>query len=134
VAAEEGFQARWGRVLAVREPVMKALEEQRAAKLIGSPLEARVSLAVGGELFRMLTAMRDALAEAYVVSRVDVSQADEAAAAPEPSLAAVPGLVRVSVDRAPGAKCARCWKYTTDVGTQPRHPQLCQRCVSVIGG
>ena len=134
VGLEGGVQARWQTVLAVRELVMKALEERRVAKVIGSPLEARVTLVAGGELFRLLAGMRQALAEAFVVSQVDVSQADQGAATPDPALAAVPGLARISVERASGAKCVRCWKYTTDVGAEPQHPQLCRRCVAVLRG
>jgi isoleucyl-tRNA synthetase len=39
----------------------------------------------------------------------------------------------VSVFKADGAKCARCWKYDTHVGKDPRHPTVCARCASVLG-
>ena len=47
------------------------------------------------------------------------------------------GLV-VGVERAGGAKCQRCWHYTTDVGADPEWPEICGRCVGhvreVFGG
>ena len=41
--------------------------------------------------------------------------------------------LRVTVDRAEGAKCERCWKYTTDVGTRPDiHPSICAECADEV--
>jgi isoleucyl-tRNA synthetase len=31
-------------------------------------------------------------------------------------------------------KCVRCWQHRRDVGADPRHPQLCARCVINIEG
>ncbi|MBI3325049.1 MAG: isoleucine--tRNA ligase [Candidatus Omnitrophica bacterium] len=127
------IRERWRTVLAVRELVMKALEEQRAARVIGSPLEASVVLTVAEPLFSLLQPLRDGLAEVFVVSKVELHLAT-ADSIPSPELSSVPGLIRVKVERAPGSKCARCWKYTTDVGADPLHPQLCQRCAAVVRG
>ena len=107
---------------------MKALEEQRMQQVIGSPLEAQVTLIVNDRVLReRCDAHRDTLAEAFVVSRVDV-QSDGGSGAGT----TVAGLAAVKVERAPGAKCARCWKHLTSVGTDPEHPHLCDRCVRVV--
>ena len=42
------------------------------------------------------------------------------------------GLSQVIVERAPGAKCERCWKFQLSVGANAAHPPLCARCVGVI--
>ena len=121
---------RWGAFRSMRDVVMKALEEQRGQRVIGSPLEAQVTLVVSDRaLHAACEANRETLTEAFVVSRVDV-QADgtQPAAAGSP----VQGLVAVKVERAPGTKCARCWKHLTTVGSAPEHPQLCDRCVRVV--
>ena len=122
-ALDEGGRRRWTAFLAVRDAVMKALEEQRGRGVIGSPLEARVTLIIRDPpLRRDCEAHREALAEAFVVSEVEVRGDGTATAGP----------VGVQVARASGAKCARCWKYLASVGSQPAHPQLCERCVRVV--
>jgi isoleucyl-tRNA synthetase len=43
----------------------------------------------------------------------------------------VPGL-EVTVQRADGKKCERCWNYSTHVGENPRYPTICERCSEAI--
>ena len=120
---------RWALFAALRERVMKALEEQRSRGVIGSPLEAQVRLTVGTETLRALCeAHRQTLAEAFVVSDVDVRLDGKGTAAD----AAVPGLVQIVIERAPGGKCQRCWKHLPSVGAAAEHPQLCARCAQVV--
>ena len=38
----------------------------------------------------------------------------------------------VTVKHADGEKCARCWKFSGDIGADAEHPTLCARCASVI--
>jgi isoleucyl-tRNA synthetase len=38
----------------------------------------------------------------------------------------------VKVERADGEKCERCWKYTTDVGTDARFPTICGSCAAAV--
>jgi len=40
--------------------------------------------------------------------------------------------VGVVFARAEGEKCARCWKYTADVGQDAAHPGACARCAAVL--
>jgi isoleucyl-tRNA synthetase len=123
-----GFEERWETLLAVRGAVMKALEDQRAAGVIGSPLEARVTLRADGQALReLLERARPTLTEMCVVSQLQV--ADAAAGAGQTP---VPGLAAIEVGRASGAKCARCWRYVDDVGQSGEHPQLCGRCVAAL--
>ena len=124
---------RWSRFMELRSAVMKALETQRTRQVIGSPLEAQVTLIVSEpELRQLCEAHQDALAEAFVVSRVDVAQ--DGAARGERMTGLPEGVVAVDVKRAPGAKCERCWKYLEDVGSDSRYPQLCGRCARVVSG
>jgi isoleucyl-tRNA synthetase len=44
---------------------------------------------------------------------------------------AVPGL-EVTVQRADGKKCERCWNYSTHVGENSRYPAICERCSAAI--
>ncbi len=127
---EEPLRQRWQALRGMREAVMKALEGERMRHVIGSPLEAQVTLAVSEPGLRAWCAGRAAaLAEAFVVSAVAIEEG--AGAADDPG---VTGLAAVRIARAPGQKCARCWRYLPDVGSSTAHPQLCGRCVRVVSG
>ena len=39
---------------------------------------------------------------------------------------------RVTIERAGGAKCERCWKYTTDIGSDPQFPTICAPCAAAV--
>jgi len=119
--------AGFGRLLAVRGAVTKAIEEARQAGLVKQSSEARIVLgADGGDgLGALLGARADELAALFLVAEVALGAADGA-----PSSPVVPGL-RVRVERAAGEKCARCWNIRT-LGTDPRHPSLCARCAGVL--
>jgi isoleucyl-tRNA synthetase len=117
---DQELARRWERFLDLRDRAMKALEEQRSQGRIGSPLEAQVRLSISDPTLRQLCEThRETLAEAFVVSEVHVEHQPD-------------GLIGVAVERAPGAKCQRCWRYQRSVGANPTHPQLCERCVNVV--
>jgi isoleucyl-tRNA synthetase len=107
---------RYARLLAVRAEAMKALELARRDKLIGSGLEAQVTVSAEGDTLGLL---RDAAAELptlLIVSKV--------------LLAA--GPLAVKVERAPGEKCDRCWVFAEDRGRDPAHPTLCAKCTAAL--
>ena len=39
---------------------------------------------------------------------------------------------QISVSKAAGAKCPRCWRWQADVGSHATHPDLCGRCARVV--
>jgi isoleucyl-tRNA synthetase len=41
-------------------------------------------------------------------------------------------LVNVRVVKSEAQKCGRCWRYLESVGKHKRHPELCDRCASVV--
>jgi isoleucyl-tRNA synthetase len=108
----------WDRLMIVREDVLKSLEEARKEKFIGAPLEARVRLTANGNLYPLLLEYARELPALFIVSQVALNEK--------------PGDVSVQVERAEGAKCERCWKYTTDVGSAPRFPTICAACAAVV--
>jgi len=109
----------WDRLMKVREDVLKSLEEARREKFIGAPLEARVRLTADGDLYPLLRQYARELPGLFIVSEVALEEQ--------------PGQsVSVSVERAGGDKCERCWKYTTDVGSEPRFPTICASCAGAI--
>jgi isoleucyl-tRNA synthetase len=119
--------ARFERLLAVRAAVMKAIEEARQAGVVKQGSEARVHIgaAVVDGLGALLDAAASELPALFLVADV-VLGADGAPESP-----VFPGL-RLRVERAPGAKCPRCWNVR-ELGTDARHPELCARCAGVLG-
>ncbi|HWP33998.1 MAG TPA: class I tRNA ligase family protein, partial [Thermodesulfobacteriota bacterium] len=125
---DERLEARWRRLLAIRGEVAKALEAARRDKVIGASLDAQVTLGASGELAAFLASARAELAPLFIVSDVRLV---EGAVPGGFASEAVAGLT-VAVAPAPGRKCARCWTYTTDVGRDPAHPDVCARCTAAL--
>ena len=121
-AADEAFEAKWDRIMAIRDDVKKVLEQARADKVIGSALEAGLTLYCSKEVYDFLNAIpMDELADLFIVSHVDLVEGE----------GGVKGLVEglgVSAAHAAGNKCLRCWKYETSVGEDG----LCPRCAKVL--
>lgn len=122
------LEARWQKLLELRDDVNKALEMKRAEKFIGNPLEARVVLHLPGSHAELGEAYRDFLPAFFLVSGVTLSP-EQLAGAHEGSTVA--GL-QVLVERAGGSKCQRCWNWSEKVGTFPDEPELCDRCHAVV--
>jgi isoleucyl-tRNA synthetase len=111
--------ANWDRLIEVRNGVLKSLETARNEKIIGAPLEARVKLSTNGDLYPLLERYATDLPGLFIVSQVDVNRADSSD-------------LSVAVERASGVKCERCWKYTHDVGSDPRLPTVCAPCAAAV--
>jgi isoleucyl-tRNA synthetase len=107
---------RYGRLLAVRAEALKALELARRDKLIGSGLEAHVTLTAEGDSLALLRAAAGELPTLLIVSKVTVAE----------------GPSGVKVERAPGEKCERCWVFAEDRGADPAHPTLCAKCAGAL--
>src|SRR6185295_17383513 len=122
--------AEWERLLEVRAAVTKALEALRQNGTIGHSLEARVRLGADGPLADLHGTRRALLPEVFIVSQVELAElgAFDGAGA---EATALPGLA-IAAERAAGEKCARCWTYRLDVGSDPRFPTLCARCAGVM--
>jgi isoleucyl-tRNA synthetase len=127
---DESLGAEWERLLNVRREVAKALELARQRGLIGSGLEARVSLYGEEGLHRFLKRKAGLLATLFIVSQVELSSGPR-----EDVLVThyAEGLW-VGVDRARGTKCERCWVYSERVGEDHNFPTLCERCAPVVRG
>ena len=71
------------------------------------------------------------LAELFIVSDCQISNADVAADSVSGTGTSYPGLT-VEVSEAKGEKCERCWMHSTRVGEDADHPTLCPRCAAVV--
>ena len=129
-ALSDDARVRWDRLLALRSDVSKELEVLRVAGKIGSSLAAEVELYLtSAQAERELRAFGDDLRFVFITSAAHVVTGSHADAVPS-------GLDGVAVRALPsgGKKCARCWHYRADTGTDPAHPELCGRCVSNLYG
>ena len=108
-ALDDASMEKWSRLITLRNSVNASLEAARAEKLIGKPLEAAVTLRnVDGDLKSMN------LAELFIVSKCLVEEDDG-----EP----------VTVEKAGGSKCPRCWIQSDETDSETG---LCPRCKAVL--
>ncbi len=121
---DEALHQKWDKIRRVRSVVTGALEIERAAKRIGSSLEAAPLVYLAD---RTLMDALDGvdLSEICITSGIGITL-DDAPPADAFKLAEVPGVAVVS-QRAGGTKCARSWRFTTDVGSDPDYPELSAR-------
>jgi isoleucyl-tRNA synthetase len=120
---DEKLAAKWDIIRNVRRVVTGALEVERAAKRIGSSLEASPLVYVSDK--KMFDTLFDIdLAEVCITSNAMVSNDDAPASAFR--LNDVPG-VAVVVEKAAGTKCARSWKILPTVGDDPEYPDVSPR-------
>jgi isoleucyl-tRNA synthetase len=120
-----GLAARWDVIRDLRRVVTGAIELERAAKRLGSSLQARVTAYAQPRHAAALEGLD--LAEIAIVSAAALSLE----AAPEGAfrLADVAD-VAVTIDLAEGAKCQRCWRVLPEVGDG----DLCDRCDDAVAG
>ncbi len=127
VNAEDDFVARWDKIHSVRDDVKKALELARANKIIGASLDSKVQLFCAGALYDFMKSVQDELAAVFIVSQVEVKNEGKGEFTGEE----LPEL-SVTVTRADGEKCPRCWSYSDTVGKDTAHPEVCSRCAEAL--
>ena len=120
---DERLAKKWETIRDVRRVVTGALELERAAKNIGSSLEASPVIYVADR--NMLATLFDVdLAEVCITSSYEVQEGEAPAGAFR--LDSVPG-VGVVVEKAQGMKCARSWKILPTVGEDSEYPDVSPR-------
>ncbi|HBV92912.1 MAG TPA: isoleucine--tRNA ligase [Pantoea sp.] len=124
--------AYWAELLKVRGEVNKVIEQARADKRIGGALEATVTLYADPELAAKLQALGNELRFVLLTSGAQV--ADYALANDEAQQSELLKGLKIALHKAEGEKCQRCWHYTTDVGQNPEHAEVCGRCYTNVAG
>ena len=110
------LEAKWDRILTLKDAVAKKLEEARTEKVIGHSLNAKVIITAEGEEFEFLQSNQDLLMTVFIVSGLVINK----------------GKLDIKVEVADGEKCERCWMYSTTVGEDEEHLSICKRCVNLI--
>tara|TARA_X000000950_G_scaffold93176_1_gene117296 strand:- start:10043 stop:12949 length:2907 start_codon:yes stop_codon:yes gene_type:complete len=101
--------AKWVKIKAVRKSVLEAIEPLRASKELGSSLEA--APAIDSEDHDLLESVN--MADVCITSQVKLSR----------------GTAKVTIEKAQGDKCQRCWKILPEVSD---NGGLCHRCADVV--
>ena len=104
---DETTMAKWDKLISLRDEVNVSLELARNTKLIGKPLEASVTLPSVDEELKDMN-----LADLFIVSKCLVGDVDT-----------------ITVERAQGTKCPRCWKQSEQSDPETG---LCPRCKEVV--
>ncbi len=128
---KENFAAlteKWTKIMNVRNVVLKALEEARNAKTIGKSLEAKVTVYGIEEAVELLNDVNINFAQLNIVSEFVVGGSLNDA----PENAVKTEKVAVTVEKAEGEKCERCWTISKTVGHNHNHPTLCEHCADVV--
>jgi len=108
----------WDRLWEIREAVQAAMEPHRAAKTIGTSLDAEVTIALGAADRALLAGLRESLEDLLVVSSLRITDGME---------------LDVQVEAHSGTKCPRCWNRKGGAGTGD-DGDLCPRCWDVVRG
>lgn len=117
----------WHTILQVRSEVNKVVEKARNDKLIGGSLESAVSLYAKSALIEKLVKLSDELRFILLTSQVKIFPYQEGTEAIETER----HDLKVSLSRAEGEKCPRCWHYVTDYHAATH---LCVRCQKNVEG
>ena len=118
VIEDAALEAKWDKLLEVRDDVNKALEESRNEKVIGKSLEAAVEVySNDAEVVELLNSVAN-LNQFFIVSKVEVKENDGVSY----------DLATVKVTKAEGHRCERCWNIVDEVNEEG----LCPRCASIL--
>jgi isoleucyl-tRNA synthetase len=123
---EDNLVIRWKQLVDVREQVLAEIEPLRKNKQIGSSLQAKVVLSATPDELALLERYLRELPMLFIVSDVELRPAPTAV---EANTAARP---RVTIERAGGVKCERCWRYVPAVSSDPQWAGLCSRCQDAL--
>ena len=116
------LRMQWRRLRVIRGWVSKQLEDARTQGKIGSSLQADIVITAHADDAKFLSSFDDDLRFLFITSKTSV----ESSPATQ--------TMEIKVEASPHPKCARCWHYRADVGSNPEHATICGRCVSNLFG
>lgn len=124
----ETLDEKWSRIMEIRSVVLKALEQARNHKVIGKSLEAKVTVYCDEQTTALLQDPTINFAQLSIVSQFVVGGLTSEA----PDSAVEQDGIAVTVEKAEGEKCERCWTISETVGSNEQHPTLCAHCAEVV--
>ncbi len=124
IDVDDEFNKTWDILGLIREDVKKVLEVARKDKVIGSSLEAKVIIYCNEAKYDLLASLKESLKEIFIVSAVEIEKSGEGKFAGEKNTD-----VTITVEKAAGEKCERCWSYSEDVSDNEK---ICNRCRKIL--
>ena len=124
INVDDEFNKTWDILGLIREDVKKVLEVARKDKIIGSSLEAKVIIYCNGTKYDLLVPLKESLKEIFIVSAVEIEKSGEGKFTGEKSTD-----ITITVEKAAGEKCERCWSYSEDVSDNEK---ICNRCRKIL--
>ena len=124
--ADRSLVDRWQMLIELREEVLAQIEPLRKTKQIGSSLQATVVVSATTAELAQLEPYAKQLPMLFIVSEVELRPA------PVDVEAHNEARPRVTIARAGGVKCERCWRYVRAVSTDPAWAGLCDRCQDAL--
>lgn len=116
----------WGKFMNLRDDVLKALEDARNKKLIGKSFEAAVTIYPDKETKAMLDDLDADFRQILIVSKLTIVDGEA------PENAEKLNNASIVVEHAEGEVCPRCRMIRTDIGEDPKLPELCERCAKIV--
>ena len=102
-------------LLRLRGVIGQAIEQARQEKFIGNALEATVLLHCDTAAIANLPA--EEMEEFFILSDLRLEQSE---------------TTEARITKTTRQKCGRCWRHRSTVGASAAHPELCDRCESVV--
>lgn len=117
---------RWKVMIDAKAEIAKAVEQARKEKVIGHSLDARVSIAAPEKMRDLFKEHLEDLRTLLIISQLQLVQENEISRPYRSE--EIKGLT-ISVEKARGGKCERCWIYSESLGGDKTHPTVCERCL-----
>ena len=124
INVDDEFNKTWDILGLIREDVKKVLEVARKDKIIGSSLEAKVVIYCNGAKYDLLASLKESLKEIFIVSAVEIEKSGKGKFAGEKNTD-----ITITVEKAAGEKCERCWSYSENVSDNEK---ICNRCRKIL--
>ncbi len=107
---------KWNKIMALRDKILKEIEETRNQKLIGDSLEAEITLELEDNSYALVSGNVDLFREISVISKINVIKSSRE---------------KITVEKSKGSKCPRCWNWFEEDTSKNKFPELCPRCSRV---
>ena len=113
-------EQQWKKIMGLRDEVLRVLEGLRQEKKIASNQESSVTIYCEDEEL------------AGILNKFGLEQFAALCIVSEVQLQKGSGETTVAAQKSSHQKCQRCWNYWPSVGSESEHPDLCERCISVV--
>ena len=117
----EELSKKWDKIIKLRENVNKNLEEARKDKVIGHSLNALVKIITNtNEEYEFINSNLSLLKDVFIASKLVVEKDESLDEA------------QIIIEKAPGEKCERCWKYSEELGKNEQYKDICPSCTDAL--